>query len=476
MSEGAVAVTALGNRLAIDDVKLATFARDVVRPRGEAEISGVSIDSRTAAPGELFVAIAGPRFDGHAFLAEAAARGVTTALVHQDVAAPPGIDLFRVRDTTVALGQLARHVRQAAGIPVVCITGSTGKTTTKEMTAALLAGRGPVLKTEGNLNNQWGLPLTLLRLSGEHRAAVLELGMSAPGEIRALTAIASPDVAVITNVASVHLEYFESVDAIARAKAEILENLPQGAVAVLNGDDPRLRRIGESFAGEVIWFGRDRSHDVFAERWRGTLHGMHFDLWIGGEPVAVSLPLTGLHFVSNFLAAAAAAHRLGVTPEAIAAAAPSLGPAAHRGQVVHLGQGVTLLDDSYNASPVAVEAAVAALALAPQGRRVAFLGDMLELGPEGPELHRKTGEKVAASLDSIVAVGPLAVHFLEGAEDAGISSSAFVSLPDAAAAVDAVPELVRPGDAVLVKGSRRAQLETVVEALVARFGLQEGRD
>ncbi len=474
MSE--VAVAALGNRLAVEDLKAATSAREVVRPLGVAEVSGVSIDSRTAAPGELFVAIAGPRFDGHEFLAEAVARGVTTALVHRDVAAPPGLDLLRVSDTTVALGQLASHLRQAAGIPVVCITGSTGKTTTKEMTAALLTSRGPVLKTERNLNNQWGLPLTLLRLSGEHRAAVLELGMSAPGEIRALTQIASPDVAVITNVAPVHLEYFESVDAIARAKAEILDDLAPGAVAVLNGDDPRLRRIGESFRGEVVWFGRDRRCDVSAEHWRGTLQDMSFDLRIGGKHVGVTLPLTGLHFVPSFLAAAAVAHRLGVTPEAIAAAAPGLGPASHRGQLVHLGQEVTLLDDSYNASPVAVEAAVAALALVPQGRRVAFLGDMLELGPEGPELHRKTGEKVAALLDSIVAVGPLAAHFLEGAERSGISSSAFVSLRDVAAAAAAVPELVRPGDAVLVKGSRGVGLETVVDALVARFGLRGERD
>jgi UDP-N-acetylmuramoyl-tripeptide--D-alanyl-D-alanine ligase len=434
----------------------------------EAELPGVSIDSRTLRAGELFVAIAGPRFDGHAFVKEAAARGAGAALVHHEVDGA-GLPLVRVADTTRALADLARHARLAAPVRVVAITGSTGKTTTKEMAAALLATRGPVLRTEGNLNNRYGLPLSLLRLRPEHQAAVLELGMSAAGELRELAGVALPDIAVITNVAPVHLEFFDSLDAIARAKAEILEGLRPGGVAVLNHDDPRVRRIGEACRGEVAWFGRDRACLASAEKVRGTIHGLRFELRLDGHVLDVALPLPGPHFVTNFLAAAAAAYRLGVVREAITEVALGLTPARHRGEVLRLGDGVTLLDDCYNSNPAAVEAAVIALGMAARGRRVAFLGDMLELGPTGPALHRATGERVAASLDVIVAVGALAPEFLAGANAAGHRGAA-LAFPDAAAAAASVGALLRPGDAVLVKGSRGVRMEGIVDAIAARFG------
>ena len=459
--------------LQIDEVLSATRGGLERAAASGTRLAGVSIDSRTVAAGELFVAIAGPRFDGHDFLAAAAGRGAAAALVHRPVEAPGGLAVIRVEDTTRALADLARHVRLSSPAAVVAVTGSAGKTTTKEMAARLLSARGPVLKTEGNLNNRYGLPLTLLRLEPGHRFAALELGMSAPGELRELTGIALPDVAVITNVAPVHLEFFASVDEIAAAKAEILEGLRPGGAAVLNGDDPRLRRVGEALRGEVVWFGRDRRFDVSAERWRGTVHGMRFDLRLGGRTVEIALPLPGPHFVTNFLAAAAAAHRLGVDPEEMAQAAAQMKPAARRGQVVSLGDGITLLDDSYNSNPVAVDSAVAALSLAPARRRVAFLGDMLELGPRGPELHRETGGRVAFRLDVLAGVGTLARGFLEGALAAGMDPPAVHAFPDAAAAAAAATELVRPGDAVLVKGSRGVRMETVVEALVARFGAVE---
>jgi UDP-N-acetylmuramoyl-tripeptide--D-alanyl-D-alanine ligase len=381
-----------------------------------------------------------------------------------------------VAGTTSGLADLARHARAQAEVPIVCVTGSAGKTTTKDMTAALLGTRGSVLKTEGNLNNQYGLPLMLLRLRPEHAAAVLELGMSAAGELRALSGIARPDVAVITMVAPVHLEFFASVDDIAAAKAEILEGLAAGGMAVLNGDDPRVKRIGEAHAargGRVLWFGRDRAHDVSAENWRGTVHGMRFTLRASGRAEEVALPLPGPHFLVNFLAAAAVAHHLGIGIGTIAETATTLKAASHRGEVVSLGQGITLLDDCYNSNPTAVEAAVTALGLAARGRRVAFLGDMLELGPTGPELHRQTGERVGGRLDLLAAVGPLAGSFLEGARRAGLAPSALVAFPDSAAAAAAAPELVRPGDAVLVKGSRGVRMETIVDALRTRFGAVE---
>jgi len=456
----------------IEDVAAATGGSlGASRPLGGAPFTGVSIDSRTLGPGALFVAIAGPRFDGHDFLEEAARHGAVAALVHREVRAPEGLELVRVPDTTKALADLARQVRQAAGVPVVGITGSTGKTTTKEMAAAILETRGPVLRTEGNLNNRYGLPLTLLRLEAQHTAAVLEMGMSAAGELRVLADVARPDVAVITNVAPVHLEFFESVDAIARAKAEILEGLAPGGAAVLNGDDPRLRRLGEARRGRCVWFGRDRAFDVSAEGWKGTAFGMRFDLRVGGRSVDVALPMGGLHVLSNFLAAAAAAHALGIEATAMAEAAPHMKAARHRGEVLRLEGGVTLLDDCYNSNPVAVEAAVATLGMAAGRRRVAVLGDMLELGPAAAEIHRATGEGVAEKLDALVGVGPLSVGFLEGAAKGGATLAHF---PDAAAAAAAISGLVRAGDAVLVKGSRGVRLEAVVEALVRDFGPAQG--
>jgi UDP-N-acetylmuramoyl-tripeptide--D-alanyl-D-alanine ligase len=429
----------------------------------------VSIDSRTLESGALFVAIRGKHLDGHDFLAEARARGARAALVERLAAGAGELPLVRVADTTRALADLARHARRAAAIPVVAVTGSVGKTTTKDMTGALLAGLGPVLKTEGNLNNQYGLPLTLLRLESRHRAAVLELGMSAAGEIRALASLAEPDVAVITRIAPVHLEFFPSLDAIADAKAEILEGLRPGGTAVLNGDDPRQKRIGARFRGRTLWFGRDRRFEVSAERWRGTAFGMRFELRLAGRALDVALPLAGPHFVENFLAAAAAAHALGVAPDAIAEAASSLAPARHRGELLRLAEGVHLLDDCYNSSPAALEAAVVALGLVPGRRRVAVLGDMLELGQRAPALHREAGRSLYGRVDVVVGIGPLAAELLEGARAGGFPGEALFHYADAGAAAPAVAELAAPGDALLVKASRGMHLERVVEALAARF-------
>jgi UDP-N-acetylmuramoyl-tripeptide--D-alanyl-D-alanine ligase len=456
--------------LRLESVLEATGGRAVTPAPGELAFASVSIDSRTLDRGALFVAIRGPRFDGHDFLVQARERGALAALVERELHGPSGLVLVRVPDATKALADLARHVRRSAAIPFVAVTGSVGKTTTKDMTAELLAGRGPVLKTEGNLNNQYGLPLTLLRLEGRHTAAVLELGMSAPGELRALAALAEPDVAAITRIAPVHLEFFGSLDAIADAKAEILEGLRPGGTAVLNGDDARVRGIGERFAGRKLWFGRDRRFEVSAERWRGTAFGMRFDLRVAGRTLDVALPLAGPHFVENFLAAAAAAHALGVAPETIAEAALRLKPARHRGEILRLGEGVIVLDDCYNSSPMALEAAVVALGLVPGLRRVAVLGDMLELGDAGPGLHREAGRSLAGRVDVVVGIGPLSRELVEGARAAGTSSSGVLHFASAADASAAVASLVAPGDAVLVKASRGMHLEQVVQALALRFG------
>jgi len=463
-----MSLVALLPALTVEEVLAGTGGRLSCGSRS-VEFAGVSIDSRTILHGQLFFAIAGPHFDGHDFLADVAVKGAVAAVVHRAAPAPPSLPLITVPDTTRALADLARHRRLAADLPVVAITGSVGKTTTKEMTAALLETRGPVLKTEGNLNNQYGLPLSLLRLQPEHTAAVLELGMSAAGELRELSRVAQPDVAVITRVSPVHLEFFDSMDAIAAAKAEILEGLRSGGAAVLNGDDDRLRRIGEDFRGRVLWFGRDRRFDVSAESWRGTGFGMRFDLRVAGRVVDVALPLAGPHFVSNFLAAAAAAHALGIAPETMAEAATHLLPARHRGEVLSLGEAVLVLDDCYNSSPDALEAAVVALTLLPGQRRVAVIGDMLELGEAGPALHRESGRALVGRVDVVMGIGSLAREFLEGAREGGMSAAVLHWFTDSEEAAAGLIAQIQPGDAVLVKGSRGVRLENVVEALRARF-------
>jgi len=465
-------VSELSRILTLSDV-VAGASGVATGPDDGRPIAGVSIDTRTIKPGQLFVAITGPNFDGHDFVGDAVQKGASAVMVHHDLPRPlPPVPVVRVADTTHALKNLGRHVRLQAAIPVAAVTGSAGKTTTKEMLAALLSTRGEVLKTEGNLNNQYGLPLTLLRLTPAHRYAVLELGMSAAGELSELSAIAQPDVAIITMVAPVHLEFFKDVDAIADAKAEILEGLGADGAAVLNWEDPRLRRIGEKREGKgkVIWFGRDRACDVSAENWRGTVHGMRFDMLMGGQTLDVALPLPGPHFLLNFLAAAAAAHRLGIAPEEIAEAATHIKAAKSRGEVTRLAKGVTLLDDSYNSNPFAVDAAVVALGMAAQGRRVVFLGDMLELGPSGPDLHRQTGGKLRDKADVVVGVGSLGRLISEGARTAGIKE--VHEFDDSTAAGAAAANIVRPGDAVLVKGSRGARMERVVEALRTGFGVE----
>ncbi len=453
---------------------LAATGGVLASPAPALAFAGVSIDSRTLAPGALFFAIQGRHRDGHDFLAQAAERGARAAVVAREAEAPAGLPLIRVADTTRALTELAADVRRKATLPVVAVTGSVGKTTTKEMTAALLATRGPVLKTEGNLNNQYGLPLTLLRLVPEHTAAVLELGMSAAGEIRALASLARPDVAVITRIAPVHLEFFPSLDAIANAKAEILEGLALRGTAVLNGDDLRLRRIGERFSRRVVWFGRSEGCLVSAADEHQNGSGMALTLHLGGETAEVRLPLAGAHFVEDFLAAAAVAHVLGIPAAAVAEAARALGPARHRGELLPLGEDVLVLDDCYNSSPAALEAAILTLGSLPGRRRVAVLGDMLELGPTGKALHRERGRALGGRVDVVVCVGPLAQEILAGAREAGVPLAALHQFSDAREAASEVPALVRPGDTLLVKASRGVALEAVVDALAERFRRKEG--
>jgi UDP-N-acetylmuramoyl-tripeptide--D-alanyl-D-alanine ligase len=431
-------------------------------------LAGVSTDSRTIGAGELFVALKGPHFDGHEYLAAVAARGAVAAVVEREVTAPANLPLLRVGATLRALADLACCARGAVSIPIIGITGSVGKTTTKDMTAALLETRGPVLKTHSNLNNHIGLPLTLLRLRAEHTAAVVEMGMSAPGELAHLTKVARPDVALITNVAPVHLEFFSSLDEIACAKAEIFEGLSPTGTAVLNGDDARLRAIGARLDRAVVWFGTTPDCHVWARDWRGDATAIEFDLCCDAWREHVRLPLPGVHAMRNFLAAAAVARRLGIDLPTIASAAAGLAAAERRGRALRLGQDVLVIDDCYNANPVAVEAAASVLAASAPRRRVAFLGDMLELGPAASALHREVGARVADGLDVLVGVGALAAQFVEGARARGLRG--LHHFGDSRSAALAAPAIVQSGDVVLVKASRGVKAESIVEALVTCFG------
>ncbi len=432
-----------------------------------------SLDSRRTASGDLFFAVAAVR-DGHDFVNDARLRGAGGAVVSRGVDVPDAsFGLVRVPDTVDGLQRLASETLRRQGVRVVGITGSTGKTTTKEFAAELLGGRFRVLKSAGNYNNHLGLALSLLNLEAGHNLAVLEMAMSGADEIRRLTRVAPPDIAVITNVSPVHLAFFKNLEDIASAKAEILEGTKPGGTAVLNGDDPLVRKAAVAWKGGLIRFGLSEGCDVRAEgvRFRG-LEGVEFILSCGGARMNVSLPFFAEAFVLNFLAAVGAALALGLSPEDLRPRFGLLRPLPQRGALLRLRGGRAVIDDSYNSNPRALESALRGAALLPAARRVAVLGDMLELGPSEAEFHRAAG-RLVAQLDFglLVTIGPLALHMAEGAVEAGLEPGRVLSFPDAGRAAADLPPLLRRGDLVLVKGSRGVHLEIVVDGL--RDGLKE---
>ncbi|HYO13205.1 MAG TPA: UDP-N-acetylmuramoyl-tripeptide--D-alanyl-D-alanine ligase [Thermoanaerobaculia bacterium] len=456
-------------RLSVDEAARVAGGRVTAGDPG-AWIDGAAIDSRAVRGGEVFFAFKGERTDGHRFVGDALARGAAAAVIQEDVPEPPAGALIRVDDTFQALHDLARHVRQLVPGKLVGITGSAGKTTTKEILAALLNSRFPTAWTKGNLNNLYGFPLSLLNVPDGTEWMVAEMGMSTPGELRQLSLLGRPDVAVFTVVRPVHLEFFESVQAIAEAKSEILAGLAPDGFIVANADDPEVARIAGRHGARVVWYGIHaanvdvRARDLAPER-EGI--GSRFVLEAGGGSQEVRLPLHGLYNVENCLAASAAAWTLGLSLAEIAAAVREIRPASMRG-VVHRVNGVTLVDDSYNSNPDALTRALESAAHLPGERRVAVLGDMLELGPEGPRFHRECGERAARlGFSPVVGVGALAQHLVDGA---GASGAEAVWLPDATAAAEWAAGEVRPGDVVLVKGSRGVGLDKVVRRLLPEEG------
>ncbi|MEW5900241.1 MAG: UDP-N-acetylmuramoyl-tripeptide--D-alanyl-D-alanine ligase [Acidobacteriota bacterium] len=430
-----------------------------------------NIDSRLSEPGELFFAIVAKR-NGHEFVPDAFRRGAGGAVVSQDVP-PPGREfaLVRVADTVAALQALGRSALLDHPVKVIGITGSVGKTTTKEFAASLLARRHSVLKSEGNFNNYLGLALSLLKLRPDHEVAVLEMGTSGFGELRNLTWIAPPDVAVIININPVHLEFFRSPEGIALAKKEILEGAKETAVAVLNGDDVLIQKIAASWRGRRILFGRKPNFDIQASAVRklGT-KGLVVDLRLEARRERVQLPFLYEEYLENLLAAVGAGHALSLPFDVMVDEIPHLTPFSRRGELIRLARGVHVVDDSYNSNPRALQAALQGLASLPAKRKVAVLGDMLELGEREAEFHRRAGRQAAANgWDLLLTVGPLARLIAEEAVAAGLPSSqvqAFDTVEEAAAAV---PALIHDGDLVLVKGSRGVKTERVVEKLKEKW-------
>jgi len=454
-------------RLSVAEVVEAAGGRLLAGDPG-AVISGAAIDSRAVRGGEVFFAFKGEKTDGHRFVADAFGKGAAAAVVEDDVAAPRLGALIRVGSTFDALHALAQRVRQRLPERLAAVTGSAGKTTTKELLAAMLETRFATARSPGNLNNLYGFPLSLLNLPEGTEWMVAEMGMSEPGELGRLSRLGRPDVAVFTVVRPVHLEYFGTIEAIAEAKAELLLGLASDGLIVANADDPEVARIARRHGGRIVWYGQTVAAEVTAKGVTPHLNGRvgsDLVLTAGGRTVEVRLPLHGAYNAGNFLAAAAAAWAVGIDLEAIAAAAGQAEPAAGRGVVHRLPRGVTLVDDSYNSNPDALKHALAAAGSFPAARRVAVLGDMLELGPEAPGFHRECGAAaVRLGFDVVAGVGELSRELVAAAGEAGASA---VWLPAAEDAARWASEAARPGDVVLVKASRGVGLDAVVRRLLA---------
>ena len=428
------------------------------------EITGLSTDSRTLQSGDLFVPLKGPNYDGHDYLRQAVEHGASACLSEEVVGGLP-VPVIQVKDALLALGELAHAIRAEFSGPVVAITGTTGKTSTKEMLASIFAQANDGLKTEGNYNNLIGLPLTLARLSEEHHWMVLELGMSQHGEIERLTEIAQPGIALITNVGAGHLAGVGNIDGVAQAKGELFAGLAPGATAVINLDDPLIAALPLPTGVTRLEFSVTRDATVRATDIR-TDQQVRFVLHIAEQQIAVELPLPGRHQVYNALAAAAAAHASGCTLKQIAAGLAVVKMAAGRLEVRSLTNGATLLDDSYNANPQSMRAALNVLGDWPcQGTKIAVLGDMLELGAVSEECHEELGRLAAQRADQVLCFGDWAASVVKGVVEQGGHGRVCSGHEEM---IDWVERQIREDDCVLVKGSRGMRMEKVVHALLAQ--------
>jgi UDP-N-acetylmuramoyl-tripeptide--D-alanyl-D-alanine ligase len=448
--------------------------------QGSVVARGYSIDTRTLNPGDLFFAIKGPNFDGHNFVRQAfekkASGIVVDATFDGAIETSPEFDVIKVCSPTAALQALALHVRRRWARPVIGVTGSAGKTTTKAMIAAVLSRKFNVLRTVGSLNNELGVPLTLLRAQPDHTIGVLEMGMSAKGEIRHLTEIAEPNEGLITNVNPVHLEFFKSVDEIAEAKAELLEGLFEPRTAYLNNDDSRVRAMARKFNGKIVTYGVKTAAGFKAQQIQDLgIEGSSFSVHNGRRDTKFVLPLFGTHNISNAVAAITVGVSHDVPWDEIQAAISSLKPEKMRGQVIRFREGFSAIDDSYNSNPRALTEMIRFIGKI-QGfsRKIIVAGEMLELGSESAELHQACGREAAkAGADLVIAVHGTAREILTGARAAGVSEEKLKFMPDAVETGEFLARTVRSGDVILIKGSRGVKLEQALNTLRAKFASLE---
>ncbi len=447
------------------------FLGEIAGRVGRVEIKGVSIDSRNIKEGELFVAIKGDRFDGHDFVPDAIKKGAwgalveRTALEHKFSSLGGLRNILPVEDTLYALQEMAHVHRKKFAVPVIGITGSNGKTTTKEMLASILKQKGPVLKNEGNLNNHIGVPLTLLKMKESHWAAVIEMGMSAPGEIDTLARLVAPTVGVITNIGPAHLEFLGTMEKVAQAKGELLDNLEYEAAAVLNADDEYFGVLKKKFAGRLVTFGIANKADVSASDMRLDKEFSDLTIAAAGARINIRLRTVGTHNVYNALAAAAAAIAVGVPIDAVKFGLDDFEPVAGRSEIKQV-EGRTILADYYNANPASMEAALKTLVSLKSGRQaIAVIGDMLELGELSAEAHREVGRTAARQkVDLLITIGELAQYVEKGALEAGMKKEQIIGAPSRENAARLLKQLTRPGDVILIKGSRGMKMEKILEA------------
>jgi UDP-N-acetylmuramoyl-tripeptide--D-alanyl-D-alanine ligase len=460
------------------DVLAATGGR-IVSGDSACRFSGVGIDSRALDPDDLFVAIVGKTHDGHRFCPQVVAAGNRGLLVNAETAGSlpvdewthPPVFCVAVSDTTRALGDMAAWHRKRCPAKVAAITGSCGKTTTREMTASVLRQRYRTLASRKNFNNEIGLPLTLLALEADHEWAVAELGMNRPGEIARLGEISRPDIGVITNVGAVHLEGLGTVENVAAAKGELLPAIDPAGIAVLNADDVRLRPMADRMAGRVLLFGQSEDADIRGREVVPAGAGTAFELVLPGGSVRVTLRVPGRFMVSNALAAAAVGHVAGLSPEEIRTGLETFEPADGRMNLVETVSGIHVLDDSYNANPVSMAEAISTLGqMKGEGRATVVLGDMYELGDRAQEFHHALGVvAVQAGIVRLYATGTYADAVREGALEAYMKPEDVMIGSHADILAD-LRQQAAPGDWVLVKGSRAAEMEKIVSGLVAWAG------
>lgn len=441
----------------------------------DVDLTGVTVDSRAARPGLLFVALKGARVDGHEFAAEAVSRGARAVLGERVPSAlPEGCPVITAADPAAALSALAVLVKKRAGFRLVAITGSSGKTTTKEFTTAILSRRFAVERTPGNQNSAVGFPMAVLNLPRVPDWMVGEMGMSAKGELSRLSRSFEPDVATITNVAPAHLAFFDSIDDVARAKSEILDGLKADGTFVANADDARVVAIASRWKGRSLRFARFAKADVRGEAFQQGETETRFRLKTPAGEAAITLPLPGIHQAVNFLAASAVAIAAGASPEDCAAAAPGVAPSPHRGEFRRHASGALLYDDSYNANPAALRAALDTLAGFAATRRIAVLGDMRELGEDEDIWHRELGRYASSRADRLICVGELARFYGEEAVETGFPRDAVQNVLTAEEAARLLEGMLRDGDVVLFKGSRAVELDRAVEMLaIAGNGKRE---